>query len=111
MVAAAGGTVVGLVNNAGIMDGFLPTAEITDEVGERVGRIRHRLLGVEARGHRAHLNVNGAVLMSDGGWSSAVGGARGPPGLPCASRPQCPEHQQRLEQQPDAAGEVGVQAE
>ena len=36
IVAAAGGTVDGLVNNAGIMDGFLPTAEITDEVWERV---------------------------------------------------------------------------
>ncbi|MET3768893.1 NAD(P)-dependent dehydrogenase (short-subunit alcohol dehydrogenase family) [Marisediminicola sp. UYEF4] len=36
IVAAAGGSVDGLVNNAGIMDGFLPTAEITDEVWERV---------------------------------------------------------------------------
>lgn len=36
IVAAAGGTIDGLVNNAGIMDAFLPTAEITDEVWERV---------------------------------------------------------------------------
>lgn len=33
---AAGGRVDALVNNAGVMDGFLPTAEITDEVWERV---------------------------------------------------------------------------
>ncbi|NEM90926.1 SDR family NAD(P)-dependent oxidoreductase [Galbitalea soli] len=36
LVAAAGPVVDGLVNNAGIMDAFLPTAEITDEVWERV---------------------------------------------------------------------------
>lgn len=35
----AGGVVDGLVNNAGIMDAFLPTAEITDEVWERVFRV------------------------------------------------------------------------
>jgi NAD(P)-dependent dehydrogenase (short-subunit alcohol dehydrogenase family) len=39
IVAAAGGTVDGLVNNAGIMDGFLPTAEITDEMWDRVLRV------------------------------------------------------------------------
>jgi NAD(P)-dependent dehydrogenase (short-subunit alcohol dehydrogenase family) len=36
IVAAADGPIHGLVNNAGIMDSFLPTAEITDEVWERV---------------------------------------------------------------------------
>lgn len=36
ILAAAGGTVDALANNAGIMDGFLPTAELTDEVWERV---------------------------------------------------------------------------
>jgi NAD(P)-dependent dehydrogenase (short-subunit alcohol dehydrogenase family) len=39
LVAAAGPIIDGLVNNAGIMDAFLPTAEITDEVWERVMRI------------------------------------------------------------------------
>ncbi|MEB0001501.1 MULTISPECIES: SDR family NAD(P)-dependent oxidoreductase [Cryobacterium] len=39
LVLAAGPTVDGLVNNAGIMDSFLPTAEITDEVWERVFRV------------------------------------------------------------------------
>ncbi|MCI4657752.1 SDR family NAD(P)-dependent oxidoreductase [Cryobacterium zhongshanensis] len=39
LVLAAGPTVDGLVNNAGIMDAFLPTAEITDEVWERVFRV------------------------------------------------------------------------
>ena len=36
VVAAAGGRVDGLVNNAGIMDGFLPPAEVDDETWERV---------------------------------------------------------------------------
>lgn len=36
IVAAAGDRVDGLVNNAGIMDAFLPTAEITDEMWDRV---------------------------------------------------------------------------
>lgn len=36
IVSAASGVIHGLVNNAGIMDSFLPTAEITDEVWERV---------------------------------------------------------------------------
>jgi NAD(P)-dependent dehydrogenase (short-subunit alcohol dehydrogenase family) len=35
-VDAAGATIDGLVNNAGIMDGFEPTAEITDETWARV---------------------------------------------------------------------------
>ncbi|GAB3603012.1 SDR family NAD(P)-dependent oxidoreductase [Microbacterium aureliae] len=35
-VAAAGERIDGLVNNAGIMDGFEPTAEITDETWARV---------------------------------------------------------------------------
>jgi len=39
LVLAAGPTVDGLINNAGIMDSFLPTAEITDEVWERVFRV------------------------------------------------------------------------
>ncbi len=39
IVTMAGGVVDGLVNNAGIMDAFLPTAEITDEVWERVFRV------------------------------------------------------------------------
>jgi NAD(P)-dependent dehydrogenase (short-subunit alcohol dehydrogenase family) len=39
LVEAAGPRVDGLVNNAGIMDSFLPTAEITDEVWERVFRV------------------------------------------------------------------------
>lgn len=36
ILAAADGAVDALANNAGIMDGFLPTAELTDEVWERV---------------------------------------------------------------------------
>lgn len=36
ILAAAGGRVDALANNAGIMDAFLPTAEVTDEVWERV---------------------------------------------------------------------------
>ncbi|MFI7545095.1 SDR family NAD(P)-dependent oxidoreductase [Actinoplanes sp. NPDC049599] len=36
IVAAAAGRVDGLVNNAGIMDGFLPPAEMDDAVWERV---------------------------------------------------------------------------
>jgi NAD(P)-dependent dehydrogenase (short-subunit alcohol dehydrogenase family) len=39
IVAAGGERIDGLVNNAGIMDGFLPTTEITDEVWERVFRV------------------------------------------------------------------------
>jgi NAD(P)-dependent dehydrogenase (short-subunit alcohol dehydrogenase family) len=39
LVAAAGPVVDGLVNNAGIMDAFLPTAEITDDVWDRVLRV------------------------------------------------------------------------
>jgi NAD(P)-dependent dehydrogenase (short-subunit alcohol dehydrogenase family) len=36
IMAASGGVVDALANNAGIMDGFLPTGEITDEVWDRV---------------------------------------------------------------------------
>jgi NAD(P)-dependent dehydrogenase (short-subunit alcohol dehydrogenase family) len=36
ILEAAGGAVDALVNNAGIMDGFLPTAEIDDDVWDRV---------------------------------------------------------------------------
>jgi len=39
IVQLAGSTIDGLVNNAGIMDAFLPTAEITDEMWERVFRV------------------------------------------------------------------------
>jgi NAD(P)-dependent dehydrogenase (short-subunit alcohol dehydrogenase family) len=39
LVAAAGPVIDGLVNNAGIMDAFLPTAEMTDEVWDRVLRV------------------------------------------------------------------------
>lgn len=36
ILAAAGGAVDALANNAGIMDAFLPTAELTDEMWDRV---------------------------------------------------------------------------
>lgn len=39
ILEAAGGRIDALANNAGIMDQFLPTAEVTDEVWERVFRI------------------------------------------------------------------------
>jgi NAD(P)-dependent dehydrogenase (short-subunit alcohol dehydrogenase family) len=39
ILAAADGRVDALANNAGIMDAFLPTAELTDEVWERVFRV------------------------------------------------------------------------
>lgn len=39
VVAAGNGTIHGLVNNAGIMDDFLPVAEVTDEVWSRVMRV------------------------------------------------------------------------
>lgn len=39
VVAAAGGTVDAVANNAGIMDGFLPAAEVTDVVWDRVFNI------------------------------------------------------------------------
>ena len=39
IVAACEGSVHGLVNNAGIMDDFLPAAEVTDEVWSRVMRV------------------------------------------------------------------------
>ncbi|MGC4190712.1 MAG: SDR family NAD(P)-dependent oxidoreductase [Thermomicrobiales bacterium] len=39
IVAAGGGAVHGLVNNAGIMDDFLPVAEVTDEMWSRVMRV------------------------------------------------------------------------
>lgn len=39
VVRIAGPKIDGLVNNAGIMDAFLPTAEITDEIWERVFRV------------------------------------------------------------------------
>jgi NAD(P)-dependent dehydrogenase (short-subunit alcohol dehydrogenase family) len=46
-MAAAGDRVDALANVAGIMDAFLPPAEVDDAS-----------------------NVNGAILASDGGWSA-----------------------------------------
>lgn len=48
MIAAAEGSLYGLVNNAGIMDDFTPVGEVSDEVWERVMRV----------------NVTGTMLMS-----------------------------------------------
>lgn len=63
---AAGNDVTGLVNNAGIMDGFLPTAEITDEIWDAVFRVnvtapmmlmRATLPGFVERGRGRIVNV------------------------------------------------------
>jgi len=66
VAAAAGGAVDILVNNAGIMDGFLPTAEVTDEVWDKVmainvtsmmRMIRHFLPGMIEAKHGAIVNL------------------------------------------------------
>ena len=66
VAAAAGDQVYILVNNAGIMDGFVPTAEVTDEMWDKVlainltsmmRLIRHFLPGMIKAGHGAIVNV------------------------------------------------------
>ncbi|MCL2653711.1 MAG: SDR family oxidoreductase [Propionibacteriaceae bacterium] len=66
IAAAAGGTPDILVNNAGIMDGFLPTAEVTDAVWDKVLAInvtsmmriiRQFLPGMIAAKHGAIVNL------------------------------------------------------
>jgi NAD(P)-dependent dehydrogenase (short-subunit alcohol dehydrogenase family) len=65
VLAAAGGRVVdGLANVAGIMDGFLPPAEVDDQTWERVFAVITFLLSGDAA------NINGAILPCDGGWSA-----------------------------------------
>ncbi|MCE7481815.1 SDR family NAD(P)-dependent oxidoreductase [Microbacterium profundi] len=67
VLAAAGDRVDGLANVAGIMDGFLPTAELTDEVWDRVLAVnltammrltRAVLPGMIARGTGSIVNVS-----------------------------------------------------
>jgi len=66
IAAAAGGTPDILINNAGIMDGFLPTAEVTDAVWDKVlainvtsmmRLIRQFLPGMIAAKHGAIVNL------------------------------------------------------
>jgi len=66
ILEAAGGVVDALANNVGIMDSFLPTAEITDEVWERVMNVnvtgpmrltRAVLPGMVERGSGAIVNT------------------------------------------------------
>ncbi|GAA1997143.1 SDR family NAD(P)-dependent oxidoreductase [Microbacterium ulmi] len=66
-IAAAGERVDGLANVAGIMDGFLPTAELTDDVWDRVLAVnltatmrltRAVLPGMIARGAGSIVNVS-----------------------------------------------------
>lgn len=66
ILEASGGVVDALANNAGIMDSFLPTAEITDEVWERVMNVnvtgpmrltRAVLPGMVERGSGAIVNT------------------------------------------------------
>jgi len=66
IAAAAGGTPDILVNNAGIMDGFLPTAEVTDAIWDKVlainvtsmmRLIRQFLPGMIAAKHGAIVNL------------------------------------------------------
>lgn len=67
VLTLAGDRVDGLANVAGIMDGFLPTAEVTDEVWDRVLAVnvtammrltRAVLPGMMARGEGAIVNVS-----------------------------------------------------
>lgn len=66
ILGAADGIVDALANNAGIMDAFLPTAEVTDAVWERVMNVnvtgpmrlsRAVLPGMIARGHGTIVNT------------------------------------------------------
>jgi NAD(P)-dependent dehydrogenase (short-subunit alcohol dehydrogenase family) len=96
VVAAAGGRVDALANVAGIMDAFLPPAEVDDATWERVFavnvtavmRLTRAVLPImqttippvaTAEQLAATItwllsddasNVNGAILPSDGGWSA-----------------------------------------
>jgi NAD(P)-dependent dehydrogenase (short-subunit alcohol dehydrogenase family) len=73
VVAAAGGRVDALANVAGIMDAFLPPAEVDDATQTMIPPVATAdqlaatitwLLSEDAS------NVNGAILPSDGGWSA-----------------------------------------
>jgi NAD(P)-dependent dehydrogenase (short-subunit alcohol dehydrogenase family) len=73
VVAAAGGRVDALANVAGIMDAFLPPAEVDDATqtmippvatADQLAATITRLLSEDAS------NVNGAILPSDGDWSA-----------------------------------------
>jgi NAD(P)-dependent dehydrogenase (short-subunit alcohol dehydrogenase family) len=73
VVAAAGGRVDALANVAGIMDAFLPPAEVDDATQTMIPPVATAdqlaatitwLLSEDAS------NVNGAILPSDGDWSA-----------------------------------------
>ena len=79
MIAAAGERIDGLANVAGIMDGFLPPAEVDDDTWSRVMavnvtgpmRLTRAVLAFfhGPQGIRANAVAPGAVLPSGGGWS------------------------------------------
>jgi NAD(P)-dependent dehydrogenase (short-subunit alcohol dehydrogenase family) len=73
VVAGAGGRVDALANVAGIMDAFLPPAEVDDATwGAGVRRQRHRADAPDPRGAAADAagGRRRDRLPSDGGWSA-----------------------------------------
>lgn len=80
VVAAAGGTIDGLANNAGIMDGFYPLHEVPDEVWERVMNVnvmgamrmaRAVLGGMLERGSGTIVNTASAAGIRGGASGAA----------------------------------------
>ena len=86
LVTACAGRIDGLANVAGVMDGFLPPAEMVDSVWERVMNVnvtaimRSNVPALASAEQLAasitwllsddSLNVSGAVLANDGGWAA-----------------------------------------
>lgn len=85
VIEAAGGRVDALVNNAGIMDGFLPTAEIDDETWDRVFNVnvtapmrlsRAVLPGMVERGTGAIVNVASEAGVRSGASGTAYSASK-----------------------------------
>lgn len=85
IVVAAGGRVDALVNNAGIMDGFLPTAEIDDETWDRVFTVnvtapmrlsRAVLPGMVERGAGTIVNVASEAGVRSGASGTAYSASK-----------------------------------
>lgn len=85
LVSLAGDRLTGLVNNAGIMDGFLPTAEITDEIWDAVMRVnvtatmrlmRAALPGFVERGHGRIVNISSGAGVRAGTSGTAYSASK-----------------------------------